>query len=103
MREPPRYETGRRPSLHGHRQKDGRERFRKYVPFPSFVTTIENYPYPYVMGKLCWQFPAMAPSDWEAQHIHGTNNPITVADWKAALDVTVIKQGTFTFIFHPHG
>ncbi len=82
---------------------DGREKFRKYVPFPSFVTTIEDYPYPYVIGKLCWEFPAMAPSDWEAQHIQGTNNPVTVADWKAALDATVLKRGAFTFIFHPHG
>jgi putative membrane-bound dehydrogenase-like protein len=81
----------------------GRERFRKYIPFPSFVTTIEDHPYPYVIGKLCWEFPAMVPSDWEAQRLHGTNNPVTVADWKAALDTTVIKQGTFTFIFHPHG
>src|SRR5687767_9239498 len=62
---------------------DGRERFRKYIPFPSFVTTIEDHPYPYVIGKLCWEFPAMVPSDWEAQHLHGTNNPVTVADWKA--------------------
>jgi putative membrane-bound dehydrogenase-like protein len=82
---------------------DGREKFRKYVPFPSFVTTIDDYPYPYVIGKFCWEFPAMAPSDWEAQHLHGTNNPVTVADWKAALDATVLKQGLFTFIFHPHG
>src|SRR5207244_3245126 len=41
---------------------NGKEKFRKYVPFPSFVTTIENYPYPYVIGKLCWEFPAMVPS-----------------------------------------
>lgn len=82
---------------------NGRERFRKYLPFPSFVTTIEDYPYPYVIGKLCWEFPAMVPSDWEAQHLHGTNNPVTVADWKAALDISVLKQGTFNFIFHPHG
>ena len=82
---------------------DGKDKFRKYVPFASFTTTIEDYPYPYVVGKLCWEFPAMAPSDWEAQHIQGTNSPITVADWKAALDATVLKQGTFSFIFHPHG
>ncbi|MBI4324376.1 MAG: VCBS repeat-containing protein [Chloroflexi bacterium] len=92
---------------------DGREKFRKYLPaetnaitrlsLRSFVTTIEDYPYPYVIGKLCWEFPSMIPSDWEAQNLHGTNNPITVRDWKAALDLTVLKQGTFTFIFHPHG
>ncbi|MBI3850151.1 MAG: VCBS repeat-containing protein [Verrucomicrobia bacterium] len=92
---------------------DGREKFRKYLPavtnaiskvsMGSFVTTIEDYPYPYVIGKLCWEFPCVLPSDWEAQNIHGTNNPVTVADWKAALDVTVMKQGVFTMIFHPHG
>jgi hypothetical protein len=82
---------------------NGKEKFRKYVPFPSFATTIENYPYPYVIGKLCWEFPATVPSDWEAQHLHGTNNPVTVADWKAALDVAVLKEGIFNFIIHPHG
>jgi putative membrane-bound dehydrogenase-like protein len=81
----------------------GAEKFRKYIPFPSFVTTIEDYPYPYVIGKLCWEFPAVVPSDWEAQRHHGINNPATVADWKAALDATVLKQGTMTMIFHPHG
>src|SRR5438876_1622241 len=92
---------------------DGREKFRKYFPATTnaitrlslkwFGTTIEDYPYPYVIGKLCWEFPAMAPSDWEANNAHGPNNPVTVADWKAALDACVLKQGTFTFIFHPHG
>ena len=24
-------------------------------------------------------------------------------DWKAALDATVIKQGVFNLVFHPHG
>ncbi len=69
----------------------------------SFVTTLEDYPYPYVIGKLCWEFPCVLPSDWEAQNIHGTDNPVAVADWKVALDVAVIKQGAFTMIFHPHG
>ena len=46
---------------------DGKERFRKYIPFPSFVNTIENYPYPYVIGRLCWEFPCIVPSDWEGQ------------------------------------
>jgi hypothetical protein len=84
-------------------ENGGGERFRKYVPFPAFATTIEDYPYPYVIGKLCWEFPPAAPSDWEAQHLHGTNNPATVADWEKLLDATVLKQGTFNFVFHPHG
>ncbi len=82
---------------------DGSPKMQKYIPFPSFVNTIENYPYPYVIGKLCWQFPCMVPSDWEAQHLHQPNNPTTVADMKSALDATVIKKGMFNLVFHPHG
>lgn len=95
------------------RDAEGREKFRKYLPADTneitrlslkwFGTTIEDYPYPYVIGGLCWEFPAMVPSDWEANNTHGPNQPTTVADWKAALDVAVLKQGVFTFIFHPHG
>jgi putative membrane-bound dehydrogenase-like protein len=81
---------------------DGRERFRKYLPFPSFVNTIDNYPYPYVIGKLCWEFPCVVPSDWEAQHLQKPNNPKTVEDLKAALDLVVLKQGVFNLVFHPH-
>src|SRR5207302_10806628 len=83
---------------------DGRDKFRKYIPYDrSFVNTIEDYPYPYVIGRTCWEFPCMTPSDWEANHLHKPNNPITVRDWEAALDATVIKQGVFSFVFHPHG
>ncbi|MBI2479557.1 MAG: polysaccharide deacetylase family protein [Planctomycetia bacterium] len=82
---------------------DGQERFRKYLPFKSFVNTIEDYPYPYIIGGTCWEFPCIVPSDWEAQNIQQPNNPQTVADMKAALDAVVIKQGTFNLVFHPHG
>ncbi len=82
---------------------DGRERFRKYIPFPSFVNTIENYPYPYVIGGICWEFPCIVPSDWEAQNIHKPANPRTLEDMKAALDCVVLKQGVFDLVFHPYG
>lgn len=83
---------------------DGTERFRRYLPKDrSFVNTIEDYPYPYVIGRLCWQFPCVTPSDWQAQHSQKPNNPETVRDWKAALDCTVIKQGVMCLVFHPHG
>ena len=82
---------------------DEREKFRKYVPFESYVNTVENYPYPYIIGKLCWQFPCAVPSDWQAQKLHGVNNPVTVNDLKAALDTYAVKKGTFSLIFHPHG
>jgi putative membrane-bound dehydrogenase-like protein len=83
--------------------KDGKERFRKYIPFPSFVNTIENYPYPYVIGGTCWEFPCTVPSDWEAQNIHKPANPRTLEDMKAALDCVVLKQGVFDLVFHPYG
>lgn len=81
---------------------DGSERFKRYVPFPSFVNTIENYPYPYVIGRLGWQFPCTAPSDWEAQFVQQPNNPETVRDMQLAIDATVLKQGVFDLVFHPH-
>ena len=91
----------------------GQSRFQKYLPsetnattrvsMKSFVTTIQDYPYPYVIGHRCWEFPCAVPSDWEAHNLHGSTNGVTVADWKAALDITVLKQGVFSFIFHPHG
>jgi len=84
-------------------RSDGKSRFRHYIPFPSFVNTIENYPYPYIIGGLCWQFPCIVPSDWSAQHVQQPNNPETLRDWKRALDATVIKKGTFNLVFHPHG
>lgn len=81
----------------------GGERFRKYVPQGiDFVNTIEDYPYPYVLGRLAWEFPCIVPSDWEAQKFHKPNNPETVADWKIALDAVVLKQGTFNLCFHPY-
>jgi putative membrane-bound dehydrogenase-like protein len=85
------------------RDADGRPRFHKYIPFPSYRNTIENYPYPYVIGGLCWEFPCMVPSDWQAQHLQRPNNPRTVDDLNAALDAVVKKQGVFNLVFHPHG
>jgi putative membrane-bound dehydrogenase-like protein len=82
---------------------DGRERFRKYVPFESFVNTIEDYPYPYILGRLCWEFPCATPSDWQAQYVQKNANPQTTDDWKRQLDVTVTKRGVMTMVFHPYG
>jgi putative membrane-bound dehydrogenase-like protein len=82
---------------------DGKERFRKYIPFPSFVNTIENYPYPYRIGNYCWEFPCIVPSDWEAQNLNKPFSSKTLEDMKAALDCVVRKQGVYNFVFHPHG
>ena len=91
----------------------GTERFRKYFPmelvpprkvtFERFAGYIEDYPYPYVIGAACWEFPCVVPSDWEAFNAHGAKNPKTLEDWKAALDAIVVKQGVMTMVLHPHG
>ncbi|MCP4846315.1 MAG: c-type cytochrome [Verrucomicrobiaceae bacterium] len=79
-------------------------RLEKYVPkLRGFVNYIRDYPYPYVIGGNCWEFPSVIPSDWEAQDRHGSKNPETIEDLKAALDRVVEMQGLFTFVFHPHG
>ncbi|MBN2475095.1 MAG: polysaccharide deacetylase family protein [Pirellulales bacterium] len=82
----------------------GQQRFRKYVPTDRIMANlIEDYPYPYVIDRLCWEIPALMPSDWDAQHRNGVCSPATVADLKAAVDATVVKQGVFALCFHPHG
>ena len=90
--------------------KQGQPRFQKYIPHQNnapprfrFNNFIENYPYPYTINNTCWEFPCVVPSDWEAQNLHRPNNPITVDDMQAALDITVHKQGVYCLVFHPHG
>lgn len=80
-----------------------RERFRKYVPSARFANLIENYPYPYVIGGGCWEFPCIVPSDWQGQKLSGVASPTTLLDLKAALDGVVAKQGVFDLVFHPYG
>ncbi len=82
--------------------EDGRQRFNKYVPRDrNFVNYIEDYPYPYVIGRLCWEIPSAIPDDWQGHNRVGPHDPTTLADMKAALDATVLKQGVFTLTFHP--
>jgi len=82
---------------------EGRPRFQKYSPADrAFVNRIDDYPYPYVIGRLCWEFPCIAPSDWSAQHLQGEANPQTLADMQAGIDATVAKQGVFSMVFHPY-
>lgn len=82
----------------------GNERFRKYIPTDRLmINYVESYPYPYVIDRLCWEFPALMPSDWDAQQLNGKCNPATVLDYKVAVDLAVRKQGVFSVCFHPHG
>lgn len=106
--------------------EEGRKRFAKYVPADKqMVNLVENYPYPYVIGRMCWEFPSLMPSDWDAYHyvigrlgrdyplltpddwdalrLQGMCNPETVRDMQRAIDAAVAKQGVFSLCFHPHG
>ena len=85
----------------GAERRTGSDRYQRYVPFPSFANDIRDYPYPYVIGKLCWEFPCVTPSDWQSHNIQGDANPQLLADWEAQLDATVLKQGTFTLVTPP--
>jgi putative membrane-bound dehydrogenase-like protein len=81
----------------------GADRYQRYVPFPSYADDIRDYPYPYVIGRLCWEFPCVTPTDWQSFNIQQAANPQLLKDWEAQLDATVIKKGTFTLCFHPYG
>jgi putative membrane-bound dehydrogenase-like protein len=88
-------------------------RFAKYYPaelrpptkvsLADYAGWIEDYPYPFVIGKLCWEFPCITPSDWQASNSVGSKTQVMLDDWKAALDGVVRAQGVFTAVFHPHG
>jgi hypothetical protein len=81
----------------------GRPRFAKYIPEERKLgTVIENYPYPYVIGGLCWEIPAVLPSDWSAQRLNGKASPESVRDWKKAIDAVVVKRGVWALCFHPY-
>jgi putative membrane-bound dehydrogenase-like protein len=85
-------------------EPDGRERFRKYIPNrETFGNTIEDYPYPYIIDRLCWELPCMTPSDWQSHNFQGDGHPFFIRDWKAALDAVIRKQGTFNLVCHPYG
>ena len=88
-------------------------RFAKYQPkemrpptkvtFNRYAGDIADYPYPYMVGKKCIEFPFVVPSDWQGFNAVGAKDPQTTADWKSALDTTVVKQGLMTLVLHPHG
>ena len=80
----------------------GARRFSKYL-MNGFVNYVENYPYPFVIGNLIWELPFVYPNDYTGQALHGHQNPITIADFKAAVDATVAKQGAVSLCFHAGG
>lgn len=82
---------------------DGRPRLGKYCPANrKWINYVENYPYPYVIDRLCWELPVTVPGDWQGINLHKPCNPQTVRDMQAAIDAVVIKQGVYTLCFHPY-
>ena len=80
----------------------GAERFSKYM-MDGFVNYIEDYPYPFVVGKLIWEVPFVYPNDYTGQALNGAQNPMMIDDFKAAVDATVAKQGAVSLCFHAGG
>lgn len=79
----------------------GRSRFDKYVPRDrGFVNYVENYPYPFVISRLCWELPSTIPDDWQGHNLQQPHHPVTIADMKAAIDATVSKQGIYVLTHH---
>jgi putative membrane-bound dehydrogenase-like protein len=76
---------------------------RAYAPFRNYAATAEGYLYPYVIQNLIWEFPIIAPSDWQAQNLRKPFHPDTVKDMLSGIDKVVAAQGLYTFCFHPHG
>jgi len=81
----------------------GKERPPVKKPLGDYAGFIDDYPFPYVIGGQCWEFPCIVPSDWEAFNVLGAKSPEMLDDWKAALDRIVEQRGVFTAVFHPHG
>ncbi len=81
--------------------KEGKSRFDKYVPRDrGFVNYIMNYPYPYVIARLCWELPSSIPDDWQGHNLQKPHHPVTIADMKAAIDSTAAKQGLYVLTHH---
>ena len=55
-----------------------------------------------MIGKLCWEFPIVVPSDWSAQHVQ---QPRQSADrWRpeASARCGGGEAGVFALVFHPY-
>ncbi len=84
--------------------EEGRPRFSKYIITErNFINRVPDYPYPYVIARLCWELPPVMPDDCVGKYLTDPASPNTIRDMKAAIDAVAIKQGVYTLCFHPHG
>ena len=84
--------------------EEGRPRFSKYIITKrNFVNRVCDYPYPYVIARLCWELPSIMPDDCVGKYLTDPASPNTIRDMKAAIDAVAIKKGVYTLCFHPHG
>lgn len=82
---------------------DGGARFDKYLPPSASENTLADYPYPYVIGGLCWEFPATFACGSQQRGSQQSNTSPTLDDLQAALEVAVCKQGVFCLGLQPDG
>ena len=80
----------------------GAQRFSRYL-MNGFVSYIENYPYPFVVGRKILELPFVYPNDYTGQALQGAQSATTIDDFKAAVDATVAKQGAVSLCFHAGG
>ena len=69
----------------------------------TFVNSIRNYPYPYVINNSIWELPVTIPCDSHGVHQNRPQSDKTVDDWKRAVDICVRKQGFMNLLFHTIG
>jgi hypothetical protein len=81
--------------------EEGRPRFAKYLNVGGFAQEIyiENYPYPFAIGQLIWEFPLIQPDDSISRWV--PDAPV-VREMNAAIDVAVIKKGICPIVFHTY-
>ncbi len=86
---------------------DGRPRFDKYVDnipqTKTFVNSVRNYPYPYVINNLLWELPVTIPCDSHGVHQNQRQSDKTADDWKRAVDICIHKKGFMNVLFHTIG
>ena len=80
----------------------GAQRFARYL-MNGFVSYIENYPYPFVVGRKIWELPFVYPNDYTGNGLNGAQSTTTIEDFKAAVDATVAKKGCVSLCFHAGG
>jgi len=82
---------------------EGRGRFKKYGPENVFINIVHDYPYPYIIQRMCWEIPCAVPSGGSTLRLEQPHENDLLADLQAALDIVVVKRGVYTLSLQPNG